>query len=84
MEIHLRSELESRLRENAEQSGRTIDELVAGLVESYLKEVAEIRATIERRWQAYQNGEAKAVDGEECFRLLRDRALERIGGPSKE
>lgn len=83
MEIHLKPDLESRLRENAEQSGHTPDELISGLVEGYLEEVAELRATIERRWQAYQSGEAKTVDGEEAFRLLRERALERIRQHSK-
>lgn len=83
MEIHLKADLESRLRENAEQSGHTPDELISGLVEGYLEEVAELRATIERRWQAYQSGETKAIDGEEAFRLLRERALERIRQHSK-
>jgi len=78
MEIHLKSDLESRLKEHAEEGGYTADELVSGLVEGYLEEVAELRTMLERRWHAYKSGESKSIDGEDAFKLLRQRALERI------
>jgi predicted DNA-binding protein len=83
MEIHLESDLESRLKEHAEQSGSTPDEFVAGLVEGYFEEVAQLREMVERRWEAYQSAETKPIDGEEAFRMLRERALERIRQQSK-
>ena len=59
-------------------SGCTPDELVSGLVEGYLKEAAEIRAMLQRRLESYERGEVELIEGEEAFKLLRERAVERL------
>lgn len=73
MEVHLKPETESRLNELASSSGRPTDELVEDAMAAYLAEVAELRATLDRRYDEIKNGHAKPLDGEAFFEDLRRR-----------
>jgi predicted DNA-binding protein len=78
MELRLKPDLESQLKEQASRSGRTPDELVTDIVAAYLAEVSELRAALENRWGAYKRGEAEVLDGEEAYKELRARATESV------
>lgn len=78
MELRLGSELETQLRDHAEKSGVSPEDIVSGLVQGYLDEAAEINAMLDRRIKAIESGEATLIDGEEAFRLLRSKLRERI------
>jgi hypothetical protein len=43
----------------------------------YLAELAHVRTTLDRRYDEITNGQTKAIDGEEAFRLLRDKGKDR-------
>ena len=73
MEIRLKPETESRLNELASKSGRAADELVEDAMAAYLTEVAELRTTLDGRYDDLKSGRVKPVDGEPFFDDLRRR-----------
>jgi predicted transcriptional regulator len=73
MEIRLKPETESRLNELASQSGRRTDELVEDAMAAYLSEVAEVRQTLDSRYDDFKSGRVAALDGEAFFEDLRRR-----------
>lgn len=76
MEIRLKPETESRLNELASKSGRPADELVEDAMAAYLTEVAELRTTIDSRYDDIKSGRVKPLDGEAFFEDLRRREAE--------
>jgi predicted transcriptional regulator len=78
MEVHLKPDTESRLNELASKSGRPTDELVEDAMAGYLAEVAEVRATIDGRFDEFKSGRVTPVDGETFFENLRQRQAEVI------
>ncbi|HEY1945514.1 MAG TPA: hypothetical protein VGG97_00800 [Bryobacteraceae bacterium] len=50
---------------------RPADELAEDAIASYFEEVAQIRATADRRYDDIKSGRVKLVDGEEAFARLR-------------
>jgi predicted transcriptional regulator len=77
MVVHLKPETESRLNELAAATGRAPDDLVEDAMAGYLAELAQLRTTLDRRYDEITSGQTKAVEGEEAFRLLRDRGQDR-------
>jgi predicted DNA-binding protein len=73
MEVRLKPETESRLNELASKSGRATDELVEDAMSAYLSEVAELRATLDTRYDEMKSGRIKLVEGEAFFESLRQR-----------
>jgi predicted DNA-binding protein len=73
MEVHLKPETESRLNELASKSGRPTDELVEDAMAAYLSEVAEVRNTLDSRYDDIKGGRVKPIEGEAFFEDLRQR-----------
>lgn len=73
MEIHFKPETESRLAELASKSGRPTNELVEDAMAAYLTEVAEVRATLDSRYDDIKARRVKTVDGERFFEDLKRR-----------
>lgn len=73
MEVHLKPETESRLNELASKSGRPTDDLVEDAMAVYLTEVAELRASLDSRYDDIKSRRVKSVDGETFFEDLRRR-----------
>jgi predicted DNA-binding protein len=71
MEVNLRPEIESRLHQLAEQTGRPAAELIEDAMAGYLKELGETRAMLDSRYEDLKSGRAAAVDGEAAFEDLR-------------
>ncbi len=76
MEVHFKPETESRLNELAAKSGRATDELVEDALAGYLEEVAEVRKTLDSRYDDVKSGRVKPIDGEAFFESLRQRENE--------
>ena len=73
MEVRLKPETESRLKELASESGRATDELVEDAMAAYLTEAAEIRALLDNRYEEIKSGRVKPVNGERFFEDLHGR-----------
>jgi len=76
MVVHLKPETESRLKELSVTTGRAPDEIVEDAMAGYLAELAQIRNTLDGRYDEIKSGRVKPIDGQEAF--------ERIGSKSEE
>jgi predicted DNA-binding protein len=74
MVVHLKPETESRLRELAATTGRAPDELVEDAMTGYLAELAQLRATLDSRFDEIKSGSVKPLDGEDAFKRLRAKS----------
>lgn len=74
MVVHLKPETESRLQELAATTGRPPDELVEDAMAGYLAELAQVRKTLDERYDDIQGGRVQPVDGEEAFKRLRQKS----------
>lgn len=77
MVVHLKPETESRLRKLAEKTGRAPDDLVEDAMAGYLSELAQLRATLDERYDDVKSGREKPVDGEQVFDELRSKGKHR-------
>jgi predicted DNA-binding protein len=84
MEIRLRPETESRLNELASKSGRPTDDLIEDAMAAYLTEVAEVRATLDSRYDEVKSGRVKPVDGETFFEDLRRKESDLFNRQSRK
>lgn len=74
MEVHFAPELEERLRAIAAQTGRAPAALVQDVVAGYVEEIAQVRATLDRRYDDIQNGTVKRIPGDEVEAHFRKRS----------
>jgi predicted transcriptional regulator len=77
MEVHFRPEIESRLQELAQQTGRAPNDLIEDAMAGYLKELGEMRQMLDSRYDDLKSGRVKAIDGETAFSQLRTKSQER-------
>ena len=77
MEVRFRPETESRLQELAQQTGRAPDDLIEDAMASYLKELSEIRQTLDTRFDDIKSGKVQAIDGDSAFAELRRKSQTR-------
>jgi Arc/MetJ-type ribon-helix-helix transcriptional regulator len=77
MEVHLTPELEAKLNEAVKETGRAADDLVQDAMIGYLQELAQVRSTLDQRYDDIKNGKAVPIDGEEAFARLRGKSEER-------
>jgi predicted transcriptional regulator len=77
MVVHLKPETESRLQELAATTGRAPDELVEDAMAGYLAELAQLRSTLDRRYDEIKSGRVKPLDGEEAFNQIRHKSEDR-------
>ena len=72
MVVNLKPETE-RLRELAATSGRAPEELVEDAMSGYLVELAQVRETLDRRYDEMKSGETAGVDGAKVIASLKRR-----------
>jgi predicted transcriptional regulator len=77
MEVNFRPEVESRLQELVQQTGRAPNELIEDAMAGYLKELGEAREMLDRRYDDLKSGRLEAVDGDTAFAALRRRSEQR-------
>jgi hypothetical protein len=71
MDVPFKPETESRLRELAAVSGRAAGELIEDALAGYLTEMADVRNTINRRYDDLKSGRVQAIEGDKAFDQLR-------------
>ncbi|HEX8815013.1 MAG TPA: hypothetical protein VF753_05890 [Terriglobales bacterium] len=71
MEVNLRPEIESRLRDLAQQTGRPAGDLIEDAMAGYLRELGETREMLDRRYDDLKSGRTAQLDGEKAFEELR-------------
>ena len=74
MVVHLKPETESRLQKLAATTGRAPDDLVEDAMAGYLAELAQVRRTLDERYDDIRGGRVQPVDGEEAFKRLRQKS----------
>ncbi len=74
MVVHLKPETESRLRELSATTGRATEDLVEDAMAGYLAELAQIRDTLDERYDDIKSGRVKPIDGEEAFNRIRTKS----------
>jgi predicted DNA-binding protein len=77
MVVRLKPETESRLQELSATTGRAPDDLVEDAMAGYLVELAQVRATLDSRYDEIKSGRVKPIDGEEAFSRIRARSEDR-------
>jgi len=72
VEVHFAPEIEQKLKDLAEQSGRgTAAELVQDVVDGYFDELARTREMLNSRHDDLKSGRVKPMDGDEFLESLR-------------
>ena len=73
MEVHIKPETESRLKDLASKSGRPADDLIEEALAGYLEEAAQVREMLDSRYDDIKSGRVKPIDGQAFFDSLRQR-----------
>jgi predicted transcriptional regulator len=71
MEVRLSPDLEAQVDEWVKQTGRPADELAEEALTGYFEEIAQVRETLDSRYDDVKSGRVKLIDGEEAFARLR-------------
>jgi hypothetical protein len=71
VKVKFRPETESRLQELSAKTGRAPDDLVEDAMAGYLQELAQVRETLDNRYDDLKSSRVKPLDGEEAFSRLR-------------
>jgi predicted DNA-binding protein len=73
MEVHIKPETESRLKDLASKSGRPTDDLIEDALAGYLEEAAQVREMLDSRYDNLKSGRVKPIDGQAFFDSLCQR-----------
>jgi hypothetical protein len=77
MEVHFSADVKAKLDQLVQDSGRNTDELLADAVLDLYDELADVRTTLDRRYDDLESGRVKPADGKEVFARLRARVAAR-------
>jgi len=77
MELRLEPGLAAKVAQWSARTGRPVAELVEDALASYLAEVTELSAMLERRCNEIENGTVQPLSGEEAYRRLKESAAQR-------
>lgn len=78
MDVRLSNpELEAKVEEWVSATGRPADELVEDAMAGYFEELARTKAELDRRFDEVKSGAVELIDGDEAFRILKERARKR-------
>jgi predicted transcriptional regulator len=73
MEVCFKPEVQAKLDQMANESGRPSSEILEDALIGYMDEVADIRRTLDRRYDDMESGRVKLIDGEEAYRMLMEK-----------
>jgi hypothetical protein len=77
MVVRLTPETESQLQELSAKAGGPTDELVENAMAGYLAELAQVRETLDSRYDEMKSGRVESIDGEEAFNRIRSKSRDR-------
>ena len=82
MEIHFNPDIEARLNQLASETGRAKDEFVQDAMAGYFDELAQVRDTLNSRYNDIPSGKVKLIPGDEVIaRLKAKNAARRLQQP---
>jgi predicted transcriptional regulator len=73
MEVHFAPDLQAKLDQLANETGRPTPELVEDVIAGYVDELAQTREMLNSRYDDLKSGRVKPIDGEAFFEGLRQR-----------
>ncbi len=73
MEVHFTPDVQAKLEQMAQDSGRRSDELVEDAVIGYFDELASVRETLDGRYDDLESGKVKPIGGEDAYRRLMEK-----------
>lgn len=83
MDVHVDNpELERKLSDLAQKSGRGADDLVQDALAGYFEELGTLRSTLDARYDELKAGRVQLIDGEKAFNTLKAKSDERRNGPA--
>ena len=74
MELRLEPGLAAKVERWSAETGRPAGEVVEDAIVAYFSELDELRRTLDTRYDDVASGSVRPVDGEEAYRLLKERA----------
>ena len=83
MEVHFAPDLQAKLDQLANETGRPTGELVEDVVAGYVDELAQTREMLNSRYDDLKSGRVKPIDGEAFFESLRQREDKLLSSSSR-
>ncbi len=80
MEVHFTPDVQAKLDRLVAETGRSADEFVQDAMAGYVDEVADIRATLDSRYDDLKSGRVKPISGDEVIARLRAKGASRRAG----
>jgi predicted transcriptional regulator len=77
MEVHFTPDVQAKLDRLAMDTGRPAGELLHDAVVGYFDEIAELRQTLDSRYDDLKSGRVKPIGGDEMRARLRARSAAR-------
>jgi predicted transcriptional regulator len=77
MEVYFSADIKAKLDQLVQASGRNTDEVLEDAILGLYDELAEVRTTLDRRYDDLASGRVKPIDGKEALARLRARAAAR-------
>lgn len=71
MEIHLTSDLQTKVDRWVADTGRPTDELFADAMTGYFATLADVRGMLDSRYDDLKSGRVQPIDGEEAYAMLK-------------
>jgi predicted transcriptional regulator len=74
VQINLTPQTQAKLDKLAQETGRNADELVEDALVGYLDEVAQLRESLDSRYDDLKSGRVKAIDGDVALAQMREKS----------
>jgi hypothetical protein len=75
MQLHFTNpELQAKVDQWVSETGRPVEELVEDAMAGYFDELAEVRRTLDTRYDDVESGKVKLIPGDEVIARLRERS----------
>ena len=83
MDLHLKNpDLQAKVERWTAETGRSADELAEDAIAGYLEGLAELRSTLDSRYDDLESGRVKPIDGEEARARLHEKIRQRTTRPT--
>jgi len=75
MQLHFTNpDIQAKLEQWATDTGRPAEELVEDVMAGYFDELAQVRETLDSRYEDIKSGKVKLIPGDEVIARLRERS----------
>ncbi len=77
MEVHFPPEVQARIEQMAQDTGRRSDELIENVVTDFLEDFVFTREALNRRYDDLESGRITAIPGQDVFARIRAKSVAR-------